>query len=175
MAQKLSEKKEPFRMNLKNEQCYVPYNIGKVQLLYEKWKASRYVKAKLILWWAAPNDLKKVVFSKEIMFNVECPPIFRNDCKLLLKGSSKSSMAITDKKSYFPASVMDWAADPLIVDKGVKIDRNYHREETIKTLVPLAQQKFNGSYWTFQKDWAVAHSTKRTIALCQSLIPEIFS
>ncbi|PIC24955.1 hypothetical protein B9Z55_018076 [Caenorhabditis nigoni] len=183
LAKELGTNRETVRTIVKYRLGLCSYKIGKTHFLNEKSKASRYQKARLLLQWAAANDLSRVVFSDEKVFSLEGMPNSQNDRQLLPKGMGNSPLAVTHKKSHFPASVMVWAAvtstgktDLIFVDKGVKIDGNYYREYILKKeLLPWAHSHFAAGHWTFQQDWAPAHGAKATIALCQASIPEIFT
>lgn len=82
-------------------------------------------------------------------------------------------------RRHFPKSVMVWAGitssgkTPLVfVERGVKINANVYQERILRDVVkPWSQRHFKKRRWTFQQDWAPAHSAKSTMNFCEAHFP----
>jgi hypothetical protein len=82
-----------------------------------------------------------------------------------------------------PGSIMVWGAVgwngkiPLkFVEKGVKIDGRYYRNEILEsTLKPNASTLYPDGQWTFQQDSAPAHMAKATQGWLRANCPDFIS
>lgn len=84
------------------------------------------------------------------------------------------------QRRHFPKSVMVWAGisktgkTPLVfVEQGVKINAQIYQEEILRKIVlPWFQKHFQNRQWTFQQDWAPAHSAGSTMEFCNQNFPK---
>lgn len=83
---------------------------------------------------------------------------------------------------HFAKSVMVWAGitssgkTPLVfVDQGVKINAAVYQEEILrKVVLPWSKKNYKNRSWTFQQDWAPAHSAKSTMKFCKENFPKFW-
>jgi len=147
-----------------------------------KIKRKRYRKCLVLKWLVAAGRVKNVLFSDEKIFTVQRHHNIQNDRILLKKGSAYYLAKKIVTRSLFPKSVMVWAgitADgktPLVfVERGVKINAEIYQENILrKVLLPWSQKHYGNRSWTFQQDWAPAHSARTTISLCKNMFPAIW-
>lgn len=182
MARSLDISDGSVRKMVKDQLGYHPYKIGKGHYLNDAMKANRLIKARKMKRLAAAGRHRSVLFTDEKIFTVEQAHNHQNDRQLLPQGPPSTRNAKLITRSHFPASVMVWAGicgsgkTPLVfVEKGVKINAKVYQESILKAVVdPWARSHFKDQPWTFQQDWAPAHSAKSTLELCRELFPNIW-
>ena len=140
-------------------------------------KLNRLTKARRMLGLAAAGRHYSILFTDEKIFTTGRYHNHQNDRQLLPIGLAASTKAKTVNRRKFPASVMVWGEicatgkTPLVfVDKGVKISSKVYQEKILRVVLhPWAQKRFKNMLWVLQQDWAPAHSSKLSIALCNEL------
>jgi len=132
-----------------------------------------------------------VLFTDEKIFTVKRTRNHQNDRQLLRNRGVKFSALLEYQKkfekkvvphSHFPQSIMVWAGitatgkTPLVFkERGVKINAaEYQKQFLNKVVKPWARRHFNIQCWTFQHDWALAHSAKTTLAYCKNEFPDMW-
>jgi inhibitor of nuclear factor kappa-B kinase subunit alpha len=183
MARELNISQGSMRNILKNELGLKPLKFQKVQDLTDAQKKVRLERAKELLRLAESGNLPNLVFSDEKPFIIEQFVNKQNDRVYLPQRSAENLNHRLATRNQAPAMVMVWAAvsaesrSPLVfVDRGVKINAEYYRENILEgALKPWARKHFGRKPWTFQQDSAPSHSAKVTQEWLKNNVPRFIS
>lgn len=183
MARELNISQYAIRQILKNELGLKPLKFQKVQDLTDAQKKARLEKAKELLRLAESGELPNLVFSDEKPFVVSQYVNKQNDRVYLPKRSAENLNRRLATRTQAPAMVMVWAAvtadgrSPLVfIDRGVKINAEYYRENILEgALKPWARKHFGRRPWTFQQDSAPSHSARVNQEWLKNNVPRFIS
>lgn len=140
-------------------------------------------RAKELLRLHESGQLPNLVFSDEKPFQIEQFVNKQNDRVYLPKRSAENLHLRLATRTQAPPMVMVWAAvtadgrSPLVfIDRGVKINAEYYRENVLKTVLkPWADKHFGRRPWTFQQDSAPAHSARVNQEWLKKEVPRFIS
>jgi len=130
----------------------------------------RLERAKELLRLAENGELPNLVFSDEKPFVIQQFLNKQNDRVYLPERSAENLHLRLATRTQAPAMLMVWAAitadgrSPLaFIDRGVKINAEYYRENILEgALKSWARKHFGRRPWTFQQDSAPSHSARAT-------------
>lgn len=124
-----------------------------------------------------------MLFTDEKLFKVEAEFNPQNHRVLASTSEQANNQGRMIKRASHPQQVMVFGAItsdgkmPLIfVDPGVKINKEYYLEETLKNhVLPWTKSHFGNQVWTFQQDSAPAHKAKIVHAWCTANFPRFIT
>jgi inhibitor of nuclear factor kappa-B kinase subunit alpha len=159
------------------------YKLRKGHMLNARQRQARLEKCKRLLLRFNDEDVEKIIFSDEKMFNVEMSWNAQNNRIYATQRSDIPISAQIRQRTSHPASVMVWAGvsmngktDLVFVDKGIKIkSQNYIDDILEPHLIPCGEQLFGNGRWCFQQDSAPAHSAKVTQLWCSTNLPDFIA
>ena len=136
-----------------------------------------------MLRFSESGELPKLVFSDEKLFVIQQFVNKQNDRVYLPKRSAENLHLRLATRTQAPAMVMVWAAitadgrSPLVfIDRGVKINAEYYRENMLEdALEPWARKHFGHRPWTFQQDSAPSQSAHATQEWLKNEVPSFIS
>lgn len=183
MARELNISRERMQHILKNELGLKPLKFQKVQELTDAQKKVRLERAKELLRLHGSGQLPNLVFSDEKPFQIEQFVNKQNDRVYLPKRSAENLHLRLATRTQAPPTVMVWAAvtadgrSPLVfIDRGVKINAEYYRENVLKAVLkPWADKHFGRRPWTFQQDSAPSHSARVNQEWLKKEVPRFIS
>lgn len=156
------------------------YKLHTVHGLSEIQKKVRFQRSKLLKARFKNKEDTEVIFSDEKLFTIEQAVNRQNDGVWITATSTVDPEDFKVQRKQGAESLMVWAAvskssrSPLFfVEKGVKIDAVYYREQVLKNgLLPWTQKVFGNRHWVFQQDSAPAHKAKTTQQWLENNVPE---
>lgn len=183
IARELNISRERMQHILKNELGLKPLKFQKVQELTDAQKKVRLERAKELLRLHESGQLPNLVFSDEKPFQIEQFVNKQNDRVYLPKRSAENLHLRLATRTQAPPMVMVWAAvtadgrSPLVfIDRGVKINAEYYRENVLKAVLkPWADKHFGRRPWTFQQDSAPSHSARVNQEWLKKEVPRFIS
>lgn len=183
MAKDEETSERSMRRILKKELHYKPYKKCKRHGLSDKQRAERVKRAKMLLERQNAESVEKIVFSDEKLFNTEAKFNAQNDRIYALCIEDVSEKVRTVSTFQNKNSVMVWTGIcqngklPLkFVDKGVKIDQEYYKNEILETtLLHNIGSLYPDGQWTFQQDSAPAHKAKKVQEWLRANCPNFIS
>lgn len=154
----------------------IPYKRIRRHGLSDRQKEERVKRSKSLLKRHDGESVKSIVFSDEKLFITEEKFNAQNDRIYSLAIEDIPEKLRTVSTFQNKNSVMVWAAIsyqgkiPLkFVDKGVKINKEYYRDEIlVSTLKPNIDLMFPDGKYTFQQDSAPAHTANVVQEWCRS-------
>lgn len=183
MARELNISQRSMQRILKDELGLKPLKFQKAQDLNDKQKKVRLERAKELLRLAESGRLPNLVFSDEKPFVIEQFVNKQNDRVYLPERSAENLHLRLATRNQAPAMVMVWAAisaegrSPLVfIDRGVKINAEYYRENVLEAaLKPWASKQYGRRPWTFQQDSAPSHSARVNQEWLKNEVPGFIS
>ena len=155
--------------------CYA-YKIMKEPAITDVQKANRKKFSTWVQRTFRKDDLRKVLFSDEKMFDIDGVYNSQNDRIWAVNRAEANKRGGVHKKRKFPTKVMVWLGacsqglTPLVIlDEGSVDHRLY-----IKNVLPVVKKfgdKMLGDNWTFQQDNAPAHRHQLTQEWCSQNLP----
>lgn len=153
-----------------------PYRKRKIHGLSDEQKKKRLERSKLLLKRHGVRKVKKIIFSDEKLFLTEQCHNAKNDVVYSLSFEDIPEEQRTVKRFQNKSSVKVLGAISengklplLFIDKGIKINGDFYRQEVILNhLVPEAKKLYPSGDWIFQQDSAPSHSANDTQKLLKN-------
>lgn len=177
LAQELDVTRTSMKRILHQDLGLKAFRKRKVHGLTEAQKVKRYERSGTLLAWHAESE---IIFSDEKLFLLQESHNPQNDRIWTISTKELPCNLLHVQRFQNVSSVMVWGAIcergklPLVfIEKGVKVNQNYYKDEVLKKiLLPEAQKLFKNDYFCFQQDGAPAHTAKTVQEWCEENLPD---
>lgn len=180
MAKDFGISKNRMQTILKDELGLRAFKKSKIHGLSNAQKVKRFERSKILLDWHAGDE---IIFSDEKLFLLQESHNTQNDRVYATSLDNIPTNKRQVQRFQNVSSVMVWGAIsrraklPLVfIEKGVKINQQYYKDEVLKKfLLPEAKKIYGDDYYCFQQDSAPAHAAKSVQDWCKANLPDFIT